>query len=62
MGSHLKVVYQQLGGHVHCMVFSLTSQRSSTYAKNGDLVFSVEEWPIVKEKLERIASVEERVS
>ncbi len=40
---HLRVYYRQVGGHVHCRVFSGPS-KEKTHAKNGDLTFSEAEW------------------
>lgn len=37
--------YRQLGGHVHCRVFSRHG------AKHGELVFDAREWPSVREAL-----------
>jgi len=39
----MRVRYQQQGGHVHCRVFTAPAE-NQTYAKCGELVFSVEEW------------------
>lgn len=52
----LRLRYQQLGGHVHCRMFSAKS-KDYTFAKNGDLTFSAEEWPDVRDRFMR-ASVE----
>lgn len=39
----LRVRYEKCGGHIHCRVFSAPA-RNQTFAKNGELVFSEEEW------------------
>lgn len=41
--THLKVYWKQLGGHIHCRVFSGKSQHV-THGKNGDLIFDLTEW------------------
>jgi hypothetical protein len=53
---HLRLYYRQLGGHVHCRLFS-APQKGVTHAKNGDLVFDEVEWPAVCEAFSRIADV-----
>lgn len=39
-----------LGSHVHVDVFTATGRpdRHGTFAKAGELTFTVEEWPIVR--------------
>lgn len=39
----MRVRYQQLGGHVHCRVFTRTPP-TETWASAGELVFSESEW------------------
>lgn len=41
--THFRIRFAKLGGHVHASVFS--GLPGGTFAKNGDLTFSVEEWP-----------------
>lgn len=53
---NLRLYYQTLGGHVHVRVFSGKS-KELTHGKNGDLVFSVEEWPVMYAKFTSIAEV-----
>lgn len=43
----MKIRYETLGGHIHCAVFTAPG-RDRTFAKCGDLAFSVEEFPEVK--------------
>lgn len=52
----MRIRYQILGGHVHCRVFTAPAP-GTTFAKNGDVVFSVEEWPKVHAKFTIIAEV-----
>lgn len=47
--------YKVLGGHVHCRVY--TAPRGLAFAKAGDLVFALAEWPHVAEVL-REAGIE----
>lgn len=57
--TNLRVYWKQLGGHVHCRVFS-GRDALLTHGKNGDLVFDEREWNGpngVFEKLVRIAQV-----
>lgn len=42
-----KLVSKQLGGHVHCRLFS-RRRGQVTWAKCGDLVFCEEEWVSAK--------------
>lgn len=53
---NLRLYFLTLGGHVHVRVFSGKS-KELTHGKNGDLVFSVEEWPAMYAKLTSIAEV-----
>jgi hypothetical protein len=48
--------YQLLGGHVHCRLFT-APRREGTFAKAGDLVFSVREWPTVRTALELVIEI-----
>lgn len=48
----LRIRYQQLGGHMHCRVFTAKSPEL-TFAKCGDLVFDEHEWPEVVVALSR---------
>lgn len=41
------VRHQQLGGHIHCRVFTRNGV-SSTWQKAGNLVFTEQEWPEIK--------------
>ena len=43
----LRVRYSVQGGHVHCRVFTAPGV-NLTFAKCGDLVFNVMEWPEVE--------------
>jgi hypothetical protein len=52
----LRVYYATAGGHVHCRVFT-ASAAHLPFAKSGDLVFSVAEWPAALALLTRIADV-----
>jgi hypothetical protein len=40
--------YKQLGGHIHCRLFesSAPATRSTTWQKNGELVFDARSWPV----------------
>lgn len=42
---NFRLRYWLAGGHVHVRVFS-GKARNMTHGKNGDLVFTFEEWPI----------------
>lgn len=55
-GVHIRVRYRAEGGHVHCRVFT-APRKELTHAKNGDLVFSREEWVAVWDALRAIADV-----
>jgi hypothetical protein len=52
----LRVRYQQAGGHVHCRVFS-APRAGTTFAKCGELVFSVGEWADVRARLEGVVEI-----
>jgi hypothetical protein len=58
---HLRLYYQQLGGHFHCRLFS-APEPHFTHGKNGDLVFDEREWPSAKVKFESIAEVIDETS
>jgi len=38
-----RIRYKQLGGHIHCRVFS-GADRQGTFAKLGDLTFDERDW------------------
>lgn len=46
----IRIYYRQLGGHVHCRVFTGVA-KNMTFAKSGDLVFSEGEWDAVRNVL-----------
>lgn len=46
----IRIRYEVRGGHVHCRMFTAKA-RDLTFAKNGELVFSVEEWASVRAAL-----------
>jgi len=49
----VRVRYTERGGHVHGQVF--TAPRAGvTFAKCGELVFRVDEWPDVRARLEAV--------
>lgn len=52
----IRLRYKQLGGHVHCRLFTAREVRQ-TFAKCGDLVFDELEWPVVKARFESIGEV-----
>ncbi|HLX21671.1 MAG TPA: hypothetical protein VKR23_16110 [Gaiellaceae bacterium] len=52
----LRLRYRQLGGHMHCRVFSARAT-DHTFGTAGDLVFAVEEWPAVRAVLERVIEI-----
>lgn len=43
----IRVYYKQLGGHIHCRVFT-GKARNMTFANCGNLVFSEDEWDMVR--------------
>ena len=53
---HLRIRAKKIGTHYHCRVFS-GREENSTHARNGELIFSENEWLEVKEQLSRIAEV-----
>lgn len=53
---YLRLRYKQLGGHIHCRMFTAQIY-DGTWAKNGDLVFDEKEWPDVQGKLARVGEV-----
>jgi hypothetical protein len=53
----IRIRYKILGGHVHCRVFT-GLEHGHTFAKCGDLVFTLEEWKAkVQADLGNIADV-----
>ena len=52
----MRLRYRILGGHVHCRVF--TGTPGYTFAKCGDLTFSIKEWPQVLVMLEMVDDIE----
>lgn len=52
----LRVRYRRVGGHVRCSVY-IAPAPDQTFALTGELTFRNEEWPQVREKLERAAEV-----
>lgn len=46
----IRLRYRQLGGHVHCRVFTAPFI-DHTFAKVGDLIFDEREWPTVQNLL-----------
>lgn len=53
----IRIYFKQLGGHVHCRVFTAKS-RDHTFGKCGDLVLSEEEWPAFQALMARSKQVE----
>lgn len=51
----IRVRFRVLGGHVHCRLFT-AAPPYTTFAKSGDLVFNLTEWPDIRTRL--INSVE----
>lgn len=49
----MRLRFKRLGGHVHCRLFTAPATMDRTFAKNGDLTFSIEEWPSVRLRLEQ---------
>jgi len=47
----IRIYYQQLGGHIHCRVFTATG-KNMTFGKSGDLVFDEREWDAVRDMLQ----------
>lgn len=47
---YFRLRWKVLGGHVHCRLFS-TKNYNGTWAKCGDIIVSVEEWPQFQEAL-----------
>jgi hypothetical protein len=56
MSAHIRIRYAVLGGHVHTSWWS-GKTRDTTHGKNGELVFTLDEWALLKEILHD-ASVE----
>lgn len=50
----MRLRYRILGGHVHCRLFTAKAWEQ-TFAKCGDLTFSIEEWAAVCLALEEAA-------
>jgi len=46
----IRIRYETLGGHVHCRMFTAKA-KNFTFTKNGELVFSIEEWDMVQDML-----------
>ena len=44
--TQMRIRFCQLGGHIHCRVFTRTLP-TETWAKCGDLVFAEDEWQAV---------------
>lgn len=57
---HLRLVWEQLGGHIHC-TFSSGLSDQSTHGVNDTLTFDEREWPRVKEEFEKVAEVKKKV-
>lgn len=57
IATHIRIRYKTLGGHVHARVF--TGVPGFTFASCGELTFSVEEWPVMRELFMRAG---ERIS
>ena len=47
----IRIRYKQLGGHIHCRVFTAKA-KNMTFAKVGDLIFSESEWDNVRDMLQ----------
>jgi len=54
----IRIRYKILGGHVHCRLLTSKSM-GHTFAKCGDLVFSIEEWNLVRGILTGVQFMEE---
>lgn len=52
----LRLRYRTLGGHVHCRFFTAPLP-DTTFAKNGELVFSMDEWADVRARLEHVVEI-----
>jgi hypothetical protein len=46
----LRIRYRQLGGHIHCRVFTALADNRN-FGKVGNLIFSEDEWPTVRRDL-----------
>ena len=57
--SVVRVRYRKLGGHYHCRVFT-AKLPNQTYAKNGDLVFSEQEFEDVQQIMSGAEFIEEK--
>lgn len=53
----IEVSWKQLGGHVHCRFY--TGYKDQTFACCGELIFDEREWPEIRAKLARIATLAE---
>ena len=47
----IRMRYVIVGGHVHCRLFTAKA-RNMTFAKCGDLVFSLDEWDTLRNVLQ----------
>ena len=54
----MRLRYRQLGGHIHCRVFTAKAPHL-TFAKVGDLIFDEREWPEVRKLLRACEFIEE---
>ncbi len=46
----LRIRYRQLGGHIHCRVFTAPADNRK-FGKVGNLIFDEQEWPVVRRDL-----------
>lgn len=52
MKPDIMITYKQMGGHVHCQMY--TSMDGHNWTKNGELVFEVQEWVAVRGRFQQI--------
>ena len=55
-GVVVRLRFRQIGGHIHCRLFTAPRQ-GTTFAKCGDVIFSVLEWPAVRSALADVIEV-----
>ena len=54
----IRIRFKRLGGHIHCRFF-LAKRPGSTFAKCGDLCFTVDEWDGVRAMLHAVEFIED---
>jgi hypothetical protein len=54
--THTRIQYKIMGGHVHASFFSGTA-RDTVHGKNGDLVFTLDEWETFRKLLAHLPDI-----